>query len=643
MDFFTSQDKARRNTWILVGYYALAIVAIVVSIYFAALLAFTSFGKELEEHHLHIARSGAWNPELFWPIAGITLFIVVCGSLFKIIQLSGGGRKVAEMLGGVQLHPDTQDPVERKVLNVVEEMAIAAGTPVPPVYLMPNENAINAFAAGYKPADAVVGVTRGCIEKLSRDELQGVIAHEFSHILNGDMRLNIRLIGVLNGILIIGITGYYIVRSTMFSGRRRSSSNRDSGIGPILVFGFALFVIGYVGVFFANLIKSAVSRQREFLADASAVQFTRNADGIAGALKKIGGYSSGSKLASASAGEVSHMFFANGLTSAFLGLLATHPPLDKRIKRIDPGFDGEFTAIPAASARAEASSPLTSGFSAGGGDVQVTPEKVSASIGAPNPAHLAFAQQVLASIPEPLKQAAHEPYGARALIYAFLLSADKEERDRQLSELARNADDAVFNETLKLVPHVETLDDRLRLPLVDVAIPALSELTKDQARAFEGNVRLLVRFDRKISLFEYALERTLMRNLALRQMGRTFLEDRFSSLEQVEAEVISLLSVLAYAGHSDVAAAEEAFRSSMARIWQSSGMSLLPREQSSLKAIDSALDTLVLLKPMPKKQLIEAAVRCISHDGKITLAEAELLRAIGDSLDCPVPPILADG
>ena len=251
-------------------------------------------------------------------------------------------------MGGRLLHPQTTDLNERKILNVVEEMAIAAGTPVPPVYLLENEEGINAFAAGHAPNDAIIGVTRGCVQTLSRDELQGVIGHEFSHILNGDMRLNLRLMGVLFGILLIGLTGYILLRSTSGYGYRVRVNSRDDDRGRrniLPLIGLALYVIGYVGVFFANLIKAAVSRQREFLADASAVQFTRNPEGIAGALKKIGRLA-GSAMHEPRAAEASHMFFGNiGGVGQLFGLLATHPPLVERIRRLDPSFDGDFSKV----------------------------------------------------------------------------------------------------------------------------------------------------------------------------------------------------------------------------------------------------------------------------------------------------------
>ena len=338
-DFFTRQDAARRKTTRLVVLFVLAVLAIMVSIdlLLAATIGYASGGSEGGRRDYWAIATDPWLVGL--AVIG-TLVVVGGGSLFKVAQLRGGGKVVAEELGGRLLHPDTSDPTEQQLQNVVQEMAIASGTPTPPVYLLDHEQGINAFAAGFTPSDAVIGITRGTAERLTRDELQGVVAHEFSHILNGDMRLNIRLIGILHGILIIGLLGYFVLRASMFSGyRRRSSRDQGGGAMVLLALGAGLAAVGFFGTFFGNLIKAAVSRQREFLADASAVQFTRHPDGIAGALKKIAGFSAGSRVQSPNAPAASHMFFGRA-TGGFSGMFSTHPPLEERIRRIDPSWDG---------------------------------------------------------------------------------------------------------------------------------------------------------------------------------------------------------------------------------------------------------------------------------------------------------------
>ena len=277
-----------------------------------------------------------WNPQLFLLAAVGTLAVIALGSGFKTLELAQGGSSVATMLGGRLVAPTTTDPDERKLRNVVEEMAIAAGVPVPQVYLLPEEQGINAFAAGHSTSDAVVAVTAGAVRLLTRDELQGVIGHEFSHILNGDMRLNLRLMGIVFGILCLAVIGRVLLYT-------RSRSSKDKNPLPLL--GLALIVIGWIGVFFGRLIQAAVSRQREFLADASSVQFTRNPAGLAARSRKIGGLSFGSKLEAAHAEEASHMFFGNGMSESFFHLMETHPPLAERIRAIDPSFDGTFPPV----------------------------------------------------------------------------------------------------------------------------------------------------------------------------------------------------------------------------------------------------------------------------------------------------------
>src|SRR5437588_202287 len=330
MDFFDRQEKAHRNTKLLVLYFAAAVAMLVVAVYLAALLIFAGVNSRYHRHFRYYddqPQLTLWNPQLFFGVAVGTLAVIAMGSGFKTLELAQGGSVVATNLGGRLVAPNTTDPDERKLLNVVEEMAIAAGVPVPQVYLLPDERGINAFAAGHSTSDAVVAVTEGAVKLLTRDELQGVMGHEFSHILNGDMRLNLRLMGIIFGIVCLAVIGRILLQT-------RSGSSRDRNPLPLL--GLALLLIGWIGVFFGRLIQAAVSRQREFLADASSVQFTRNPGGLSGALQKIGRYSFGSHIESAHADQVSHMFFGNGVSEPLFGLLATHPPITERIHAIDP-------------------------------------------------------------------------------------------------------------------------------------------------------------------------------------------------------------------------------------------------------------------------------------------------------------------
>jgi len=607
MDFFEHQERARRNTSLLVFYYFLAVILIILSVYSAFSFVFIGLrakgGQEIEFARL-------WNAELFLWVVGITVVVVASGTLFKISQLAGGGETVAGMLGGRVLHRDTTDPDERKALNVVEEMAIASGISVPPVFLLEREEGINAFAAGFHPGDAVIGVTRGCLRNLSRDELQGVIAHEFSHIFNGDMRLNIHLVGILNGILVIALIGYGILRTT--AGTRVRSRSRDSrGGAPILLLGFLLMVIGYVGVFFGKLIRSAVSRQREFLADASAVQFTRNPAGIAGALSTIAGYSTGSRLSTPKAQETSHFFFSNGVANSLLALMATHPPLKERIKRIDASFlkdAGEAnrpSAVPAGTrpARTRAETMAVSGFAANA-------DEVVARVGAPQPGHLVYASKLIGDLPHSMAEAAREPFGARAVMYSLLLNREEETRVVQLKQLAEHADSAAYDATLKLVPIALHLDHELRLPLVDLSISSLKELSGPQYEAFKANVAALVRADNEIDLFEFAIQRMLLRHLERVFHGVRPASVKHTSINAVGPACGQLLSCLAYWGADTGDMARDAFTQAVARL-KTGTLEMSPVDSCGLNMVDEALDLLNRASPAVKRRIVEACTVCV--------------------------------
>ncbi len=638
-DFFERQDIARRNTGRLVLLFVLAVLAIMVSIDLLLAATIGYLGRDPATGAIDWSR--AVDPQLLGIAVVGTLVVVGGGTLFKIAQLRGGGRVIAEELGGRRLNPDTSVPAERQLLNVVEEMAIASGTPAPPVYLLDEEEGINAFAAGFTINDAVIGVTRGAVDQLTRDELQGVIAHEFSHILNGDMRLNIRLIGLLNGILIIGILGYFMLRVTAFSGR--GSSRRSSPL-PLLALGAGLMVVGFFGTFFGNLIKAGVSRQREFLADAAAVQFTRQPAGLAGALKRIGGFLSGSTVQSPNAPEASHMFFGRA-TSGLSGLFATHPPLTKRIRRLEPSWNGQFAEGAPRTGRILAAQPSAAGVAGLAGAEAVNrgpaPSVTSAvdHIGQPSDAHLRYAARLIDGLPTAIVSAAHEPYGARALVYALLIDRQAEARQVQLAHLSSAADRGVYAETLKLLPLLEPLDARVRLPLVDIALPALRALTRAQYQQFKQNVAELVEADRTIDLFEWSLQRILLHDLEAQQFNVMSGRVRHRKLHRLQAHYELLLSTLAYKGHRDMAAAREAFEQARRHVLPQARLRRI--EECGLQALDAALAVFEEATPPIKRQVLQAAAACIGADRKITVAEAELLRAMSASLGCPMPPLLS--
>ncbi len=638
MDFFDYQEEARKKTGLLIFYYIVAVALIVVSIYTVIAFLFSMSGTDDEPVPVSTI---LLNPELFLWVALGTLLVVGLGTMYKVAQLGGGGEAVAKMLGGRLINRNSGDANERKVLNVVEEMAIASGMPVPPVYMMDNEEAINAFAAGLTPGNAVIGVTKGCVQQLSRDELQGVIAHEFSHIFNGDMRLNIHLLGVLNGILVIALIGYGIMRGTMYASVGRRS--KDNNGGAIIILGIALVIIGYVGVFFGKLIKSAVSRQREYLADASAVQFTRNPAGLAGALGKIGGYTSGSRIQSSHAEEASHMFFSNGMHSSFINMLSTHPPLKERISRIDAAFlqthDGPDRATSPTEAPSGTSSfappPLpdtVSGFA-------INSEQVVSSVGAPSMDHLHYASLLLSHIPEKLGHAVRNTIGARAVVYLLLLNDDAAVNKEQLVLISASADSDVQKLVLKLKGLVAGLSHEFRLPLVDLAISTLKEMEQSEFLVFRDIVAALVAADKQIDLFEFTLQRMILRHLEPLFVELPKKHVRFKTIKSITPICGQLLSCLAYWGADDTDSAKTAFATAVERLG-GDAVNISSVDECGLTVLDHTLSQLELATSPLKRKVLDACVSCVAADGRVTVEEADLLRAVADSLDCPIPPFL---
>ncbi len=649
MDFFGHQEAARQATARLVVYFVLAVLSIIAALYCVAVMVVLYAGSE--GNHQPDLVAAFLNPELFAIVALGTLAIVILGSLFKTGQLRSGGPAVAEALGGTPVSPETQDRHERRLMNVVEEMAIASGTPMPAVYVMRDEAGINAFAAGFSIDNAVVAVTRGTLTRLNRAELQGVIAHEFSHIFNGDMRLNIRLMGVLHGILLIALIGSIILRG----GSRRAmfrSSSRSNGKGKavILIVAVALLVVGYLGVFFGRLIKASVSREREYLADASAVQFTRNPDGIVGALKKIGGFAGGSTLEAPNAEIASHSYFGPGLKALSAHMFATHPPLGDRIRRIDPQWQGEYDAASAEISEDEtpaALSGLTSGLSSARSGVEapiaLTPDDAVAHAGAPSAAHMDYARQLLSTLPDKVLGAAHSPFGARALAYSMLIDKDQAVWQKQLGLLQAHADPGVLRMMQEVHQSVAGLPRQTYLPLMTLCTAALRNLSPRQHRDFSGILEKLIDADGIQTPLEFALLRVLRRHLDRHFSDADRTGTIHRSLNGRARECGVLLSALAQIGHDDPVAMEGAFQAGLSRLDLRAPPALTLADKMDFAAVGEALDRLEQVAPLGKRKLIAACAATIASDGKVTVEEGEILRAVSDSLDVPMPPFLADG
>lgn len=629
MDFFQRQDQARSSTKKLIVYFVLAVACIIASVYFVCLLIFNGASQSYGPLVL-------WNSDIFFYSAMGTLAVIVFGSLYQISALSSGGSAVAESLGGRLLSPGSADPHERRLLNIVEEMSIASGVPMPKVYVMDAESGINAFAAGHAPSDAAVAVTRGCLQTLNRDELQGVIGHEFSHILNGDMRLNIRLMGIIFGIICLATIGRILLRTR---GRKN----------PLPLLGLALIIIGGLGVLFGRLIQAAVSRQREFLADASAVQFTRNPLGLSNALQKIGAI--GSQIESGHAADACHMFFSNGMSSSLLGLFATHPPLEERIKAIDSTWDGKFPTareVPVLRETSTASAAF-SNFAPTPSAPRATPpplttvraQTIMPNLGKPQPMHLHYAEELRESFPESIKAATRDPQAAAALIYALLLSDDATLRTTQLQELAKRTSASVSARAATLQNEVAPLATRARLPLVNIALPALRQLRPEEFQEFNRTLKWLVESDEQIDLFEFVLQKIIQRSLTPHFTPGRPPAIQYYTIKPLALDAQVLLSAIARVSSTDEAEIARAFVAGApyARVGDQA-LSLLPQNQCGLAQIDAALNRFALAVPQIKKNLIEAAVRVVGTDGVVQEREAELLRAVAETLDCPIPPFV---
>lgn len=631
MNFFEHQEQARRGSFRLVALFALAVACIVLAVDVVVWLLTRHVG-------------------VVFMATVATLAVIGLGSLYRMASLRGGGAAVAAQLGGTWVPEDTRDPALRRLRNVVEEIAIASGVPVPRLFVMEQEAGINAFAAGYSPSDAAIAVTRGALDRLNRDELQGVIAHEFSHVLNGDMRLNIRLVGALFGIMMLALIGQRI----LVYGRLGRS--RDAM--PLLLAALVAIVVGGIGVFFGRLIKAGISRQREYLADASAVQFTRQTRGLAGALKKIGGLDEGSRLADrADAEEVGHMLFGQGM--ALSSWLATHPPLVERIRRLEPSFDAR--QLQTLQARWRTAPPdgqaedLALGLAArdaqpggqpplphAGAQVRLAPAAVARQVAAPAEDDYSRAHVLVESMDPQLRDLARQRDQVMPLLLGMLLDGEAAVAARQMQEIAARCGEAMAVQARQLrQQHLHGLHPAQRLPLAALAFPVLRQRPRPELDAFLDTIEAVVHADGAVSVFEYCLSRLLQ--VQVREALDPARHARFgrNKAPGVRREFALLLSVLAEAGHPhDALAARRAYLAGLQRVLPRDHLPYAPPARG-VQALDEAWEPLDALAPPAKQVLVEALVDAVSHDGQVSVAEAELLRTVCGVLHCPLPAVLS--
>jgi Zn-dependent protease with chaperone function len=625
VDFFDRQHAARGTTLRLVGLFVVAIIGIVVAIDLVVLIA-TS------------ATLGGFS--LGWLIFAsiVSLLIIAGGTLSKMAQLRAGGAAIALSMGGVPIDPTTTDPQLRRFVNVVEEMSIASGVPMPRLFVMPQEGGINAFAAGYGPSDAAITVTGGALQQLNRDELQGVIGHEFSHILNGDMRMNVRLIGLVAGLLVLGLVGLRILQ---FSG----GGKKDKNAGIILIFGLAALILGFVGQFFAGMIKAAVARQREWLADASSIQFTRQTTGLSGALKKIAGVPAGSVIANAhTEKQINHMLFGEGGKS-ISQLWATHPPLIARIQALEPNFDPrQIKELERQYAQQAPIGMLEDQQLGLVGPTVAMPHAVAATtgvaarIGTFSADDLVRGAAISAQLPPRLRDLARQPSTAVPLVLALLVDADERIRGSQLSAIAAQLAPSVAEAVAQLFPEIVAVPPLLRMPLAGLALPALSAGPRPQVERLVTVIDALITADGTCSAFEYCMVRLISAYLRDTLDPQHRAKPGSATVEQMQDAASTLIAVVAAAGNGDPSAANRAFNTAIARL------GLPPRAfsppQNPFSALDGVWEPLDSLAPLHKRTLIEAVVAAIADDGTLAIVEAELLRATCALLHCPVPALL---
>lgn len=638
MDFFARQDSARRNTRLLVILFSLAVVALIL----LANLLLGGFFWLAEGHAGGRGELAGLAQQLSWQRLG-WVSLLVLGSVGLValvtwISLASGGRHIAESLGGTRVLPQTDDADERRCLNIVEEIALAAGMPVPDLYVLRQERGINALAAGTGPADAVVAVTAGTLHHLDRDELQGVIAHEFSHILNGDMRLNIRLASLLKGITFLGDVGYFFLRSGAHRQFRSGRGRRQSNGLPLL--GVGLVAIGWLGGLAAGMIKSAISRQKEFLADASAVQFTRNPEGIGNALKVIGGYLPGTLVHAARAPEMSHMFFGE-VTHRLFQPFSTHPPLSTRIRRIDPAWNGEYiqrsvrhyknTPLGRASIERSEEPTMVLAAAMAAGVLREDSARGAATLG-PSTTDA----ESTSTIPVTLARHAHEPLGASAIVLGLLLADSADTRRQQLDIVEANGVAGLATLANTLQPALAALPAGTRLPLVNACLPALRAMSLPQYRVFKRTLLQLIQADGRTSLFEWCLYQLARHYLDPEFVQVRTARPRFARLSQVKTQLQRVLSMLAHAGSG---AAEEAFQRACDSLEMPS-LQLLPIADCSLAQFSRSVHELADCYPLLKPRLLKAMAAAASADGDVCTVERELVSAIAAVIDCPLPPSL---
>ena len=619
MNFFRAQDEARGRTTKLVVLLVLAIVILTGSLYVIGVLLSdirsVPGGFRGRSSLVFDGSHRDWfQPKLFCLTTGLALTVIIGGSLLRISELAKGGGAIAIRLGGRLIGANTTDLAERRYLNVVQEMALASGLPVPLCYVIDGDDTINAFAAGNEPQDAAIGITRGALLNLTRDELQGVIAHEFSHIGNGDMTLSIRIIGAVAGLTALAQLGYILIRVGFNSG-----SDRKNSAWPLALAGLVVVLVGLGGVFFAKVIQASVSRQREYLADASAVQFTRNPLGLASALKKIAGFTGAKRAGSSADLESQHLFFAS--SGGFLELLfSTHPPINERIRRVDPAFDGIIPDV--APLQAVPSDPESVSLAAA---VATPPPLPAASRPVPTDVQIQDSVGFRGAIPMELRVASDDTVSAMGLVLGLILRRDPALRATQLDGARNLAGGEVAREAERFEAILRALPAGARVPLLDLSMPALRQLSSDQESRFREAITR-VGYDAEDGLIVLLIQASMRRYLS----KDTHPVSRVGNLPAACGLVLSAVVRTSSESPEAQARAYQLGAGSLSLFGLSS--SLLPAEEIDLQKVDDALAVIAGQSVYDRRKFVRACGVAMLNDGKAEPAEIEIVRAVGDSL-----------
>ena len=644
MDFFREQDIARRNTRMLVALFVVAVLLLIVltNIVIAGALFWQTSQQPLPESGTLAFWLSSVDWRLFFTVGAGVAGVIGVVALFNWLRFAQGGRAVAEALGARPAQPATTDPLERRAQNIVQELSLAANMPVPPLYILDEERGINAFAAGVTPSNAVVAITRGAMIQLTREELQGVIGHEFSHILNGDMRLSIRLAAMLRGITFIGDIGSVLLHSASYSRPRRADKKDDRG--GLLAVGLGLYLVGLLGGLMAGLIKSAISKQKEYLADASSVQFTRNPDGIGNALKVIGGYTPGTLVHSARAEELSHLFFGQ-VKHRLWTLFATHPPLDKRIRKVDPNWNGQFIARQtdhSAYAAAHLADEMGNAqarraLMAAGLAAAVTPvdylhnDDTKITADTDSSAEPTISTPAGPTLAAAVLEAATDPLGAMALILGLLWQRG-EGYTQQLEALNAANVRGLEHLVAQYGDELAKLTPELRLPLIELCLPALKQMSVAQYQTFKQLLMRFIQADARIDLFEWSLYQLIRHYLDPEFARVKTSKPRHATLKSVSEPLAVALGTLALQGDEDTGTA-------FARGAQLLDIAIVfPRQdQLTVTRFSQSITQLADCYPLLKVTILKAMATVAGHDGHISSRELTLIKAIAAVIDCPLP------